>query len=144
MKNKQIENQQPLDPEIEVDIAPDGASVTSRVKIKARKQNDGKGVRFSVQRDAMLPPMEVSEKFKPGRVIVKNLILHKDSEIQPPVELRIEILDEDVRRAQGQTFRLAYTQGNQWVVWPEEFPCQAGFVSVTLAKREDPAIAISP
>jgi hypothetical protein len=88
--------------------------------------------------------VESTERFRPGRFVLKNFLLHKETEIDPPVVLKIEILDEDVRRAQGQSFRLAYTQGNRWVVWPEEFPCQPGFVSVSLTKREDPAIAISP
>jgi hypothetical protein len=144
MKNNQDEDRQPLDPEKPVDIPYDGKSVTSKVKIKAPKQHDDQRIRFSVKRDAELEDMEITERFKPKRIIIKNLILHKDTEIDPPVELTIEILEEDVQRANGQPFKLAYSQGRNWVVWPEEFPCRAGFVTVALAKREDPAIAISP
>lgn len=144
MKSIQADEQGPLEPGIEVEILPDGSSVTSRVKIKARRQEDGKGIRYTVRRDNVMAMVESTEGFRPGRIVVKNLILHKDTEISPPVELGIEVTEEDVQRAQGQSFRLAYTQGRRWMVWPEEFPCKAGFVTVALAKREDPAIAISP
>ena len=144
MKSKEIEYDEPLEPGKEKEIPADGNQVTSRVKIKAPGQKDGKGVRFTVKRDAVLEEMDPTDKFKPGRVVITSIILHKETEIEPPVELRIEILDKDVERAKGQPFKLAYTQGRNWVVWPEEFPSQAGFVTVTLAKREDPAIGMSP
>ena len=132
-----------LTPDLEAEVASDGAAVTSKVKLKAPKQKDGKTVYYTVGDQVGLDTLADPGGFKPGRFIA-NIILDKDADIDPPVEVSVEVTAEDVQRAAGETFKLAYHDGHQWVVVKREIPCKAGFASFELSKRGDPPSGISP
>ena len=123
-------------------VEPDGTKATSKIKLKSPKQNDDRVVYFTIGDPVSLTNLPDPENFNPGRFIA-NIILDKDELIDPPVQISIEITAADVQRAAGQNIKLAYHQGQKWVVWGQFAP-QAGFVTVELAKRGDPAIGVSP
>jgi hypothetical protein len=136
-------NKKLLPPDQDEDVLPDGVKVTSKIKIKARTQKDSNSVYYTIGDPSDLQALPDPGNFNPGR-FVANIILSKDTSIDPAVEINIEITAADVQRAAGQNFKLAYHQGQYWVVWDGEFPCQTGFVQVTLSKVGDPGIGLAP
>jgi hypothetical protein len=143
MKKELNPNKKLLPIDQDEEVAADGVKVTSKVKLKAPNQQDGRRIYFLVGDPVQLQDLADPENFAPGRFIA-NIILDKDAAIDPPVELNVEITPADVQRAGGQAFRLAYHNGNKWVVVKENIPSQAGFAAFGLAKIDDPAIGIAP
>lgn len=126
----------------EEEVLPDNVKVTSKIKLKSPKQKDDRVVYYTIGDPVVLGSLLDPDNFNPGRFIA-NIILDKDGTIDPPVQISIEITAADVERANGQNFKLAYHNGQKWMVWGE-FPSQAGFVTVELAKLGDPAMGMSP
>ncbi|OGO36513.1 MAG: hypothetical protein A2W35_11615 [Chloroflexi bacterium RBG_16_57_11] len=143
MAKKELESKKALTPDQETEVPPDGAAVTSKVKIKAPKQKDGKTVYYTVGERAELSTLADPGSFNPGRFIA-NIILDKEADIDPPVEVIVEITTEDVKRAAGKSFKLAYHDGNRWVIVKTDIASKAGFASYELSKRGDPPSGISP
>jgi hypothetical protein len=132
-----------LAPDAAKNIPVDGVKVTSRVKITAPKQADGKKVSYTTENLASLADLADPTNFKPGRLIA-NIRLSKASAIYPPVMLGIEITQADVQRAGGQKFKVGYHNGSQWVVMKHDIASAASTVEVELSKVGDPPIGISP
>jgi hypothetical protein len=143
MKKELNPNKKLLPIDQDEEVAADGVKVTSKVKLKAPNQRDGKRVYFQVSEPVQVQDLADPEYFAPGRFIA-NIILDKETAIDPPVDLSIEITPADVQRAAERTFKLAYHDGKKWVVVKENIPCQAGFAAFQLAKIGDPAIGIAP
>jgi len=143
MAKKQLESKKQLPDDIEVEIPADRDKVTSRVKLKAPKQKDGKAVFYTIGDREELGNLADPGGFKPGRFIA-NITLDKDADINPPVVVSVEITSEDVQRAAGQSFTLAYHDKMQWVVVKEDIPSKEGYASFELSKRGDPPHGISP
>ena len=143
MTKKQLESKKPLTPDQETEVTPDGAAVTSKVKLKAPKQKDGQTIYYSIGERVELSTLADPDNFKPGRFIA-NIILDKDANIDPPVAVSVEITSEDVQRAAGEMFTLAYHDGNRWVVVKKDIASKAGFATFELSKRGDPPSGISP
>lgn len=130
------------------EIRPDGKQVTSKVVIRADKQKDNKEIRFTVGDRVDVKKLADPKKFKPGR-FVANIILEKETAMDEPVSLTIEITQEDVDRAkqaQADYFTIGYHDATkmEWVVMKDNVPCQVGDVEVPLTKVGDPPIAVSP
>jgi hypothetical protein len=107
-------------------------------------QKDDKDVFLTVMDEVDINSLKGFEKFKPGRLIA-NIMLEKDTEIDPPVSLIIEITQEDVNRAQGSKSQIGYHNGKEWVPMGEAFTAQAGMqVEAPFSKVGDPPIAVSP
>jgi hypothetical protein len=140
---KEKGTKKPLTPDLEDEVSPDGVKVTSKIKVKAPRQKDGKTVYYTVGERVEVSTLADPGNFNPGRVVA-NITLDKDAAIDPPVEVSVEITQADVARAAGKTFKLAYHDGNKWVVVKHDIPSQAGFASFELSKRGDPPTGISP
>ena len=136
-------SKKPLTPDLETEVAPDGAAVTSKVKLKAPKQKDDKTVYYSVGDPVDLNTLADPGSFAPGRFIA-NITLDKEAYIDPPVVVSVEITADDVQRAAGATFKLAYHDGSQWVVVKKDIASQTGFASFELSKIGDPPCGVSP
>ena len=143
MKKELNPNKKLLPPGLEEEVPADSVNVTSKVKLKAPNQKDGKSVYYLIGDPVQLQDLADPEYFAPGRFIA-NIILDKDTTIDPPVELSVEITQADVQRAAGKAFKLAYHNGNKWVVVKEKIASQAGFATFQLSKIGDPAIGVSP
>jgi hypothetical protein len=143
MAKKDLPSKKALTPDLEVEVPPDGVKVTSKVKVKAPKQKDGKTVYYTIGEGAELGMLADPDGFAPGR-FVANIILDKDDEIEPPVTMTIEITSEDIQRAAGQAFKLAYHNGNKWMVVKTGIPGNASSASFELSKRGDPHIGLAP
>jgi hypothetical protein len=143
MAKKQLESKKQLPDDIEVEIPADRDKVTSRIKLKAPKQKDGMTVYYTLGDREELGNLADPGGFKPGRFIA-NITLDKDADINPAVVVSVEITPEDVQRAAGETFKLAYHDGNQWVVVKSDIASKTGFASFELSKRGDPPHGISP
>lgn len=72
--------------------------------------------------------------------MVIHLKLAKASAINPPVKLQIEILPEDVGRANRRNFKVAYWRqaARKWVILKDDIPCATGDVDVGFDKVSDP------
>jgi hypothetical protein len=129
------------------------ADVTSEVTITALHDNlsytlEPRG--SSASQDDVPPGSPPStDNFKVGRVIM-NLKLAWQGAGRAPggplARLKIKILDKDVARAKGQSFKVGYwdRSNRQWVVLKQSIPCVAGETEVDFAKLGDPAIAVGP
>ena len=143
MKKELNPNKKLLPPGLEEEVPADSVNVTSKVKLKAPNQKDGKSVYYLIGDPVQLQDLPDPESFAPGR-FVANIVLDKDAAIDPPVELSVEITQADVQRAAGRAFKLAYHNGNKWVVVKDNIASQAGFATFQLSKIGDPPIGISP
>lgn len=113
---------------------------SSRVRIKVPKQKDNRKVKLDTKD---MGTARSAGGFTLGRLIA-NFVLTKDTPLDPPAELTVEITSADVARAAGKNFTLAYWNGSGWVTLKGNIPCAAGDVTVAFAKLGDPPLAIGP
>ena len=113
---------------------------SSRVRIKVPKQKDNRKAKLETK---AMGTAHSTGNFTMGRLIA-NFVLSKDTPLDPPAELTVEITSSDVNRAKGQKFTLAYWNGSSWVTLKDNIPSAAGDVTVSFAKLGDPPLAIGP
>jgi hypothetical protein len=148
MAEKQFPNKVRLTPGTVEEVRKQGVRSTSKVRIRMPAQHDDKDVFLTVMDEVDIKSLKGYEKFKPGRSIA-NIKLEKDTKIDPPVSLIIEITQEDVDRAKkvlAETFTIGYhdSKTQEWVVIKDNIPRQVGEIEVDFAVVGDPPIAIAP
>lgn len=135
-----------LTPGVPREIPVDGVHVTSKVTITVPAQLDGGAVTVTTEALPARANVPDGPDFKLGRLIANVRLSKTTATLNPPARLKFAIISEDVSRAKGQSFKLAYWDqaARRWMILKDNIPCAVGDVEVDFSKLGDPPSAVGP